>query len=295
MRKIDDEEVLRRFRVTHGNRYGYSRVDYQGTQETVLVYCEKHGWFEIQPHAHWNGQGCRKCGYESNKISIEEATVRDKKAHGNNFKYLEEFKRTDIPRLTRCEKCGYTFTQTPHDHWNGSSCRKCAYKLSSEKQRLTSEELNDKSSKIFGNNKFIYPDNYLNFMTEIDIKCNTCQTTFLCTLSNHFTSPTGCCPTCRVHGGFNPSEPGILYYIKDTVTGYYKPGITNGTVKSRYGHKLKDIEIIETWYFENGQDARDKEKALHEEYSEFRLLNENFVGFGATEFFNKDILNLDDN
>ncbi len=94
--------------------------------------------------------------------------------------------------------------------------------------------------------------------------------------------------------GFNPELPGIVYYVKDVVTGYYKVGITNRDVKARFGSLSKDLIILKVWEFEVGQDAIDKEEFLLEEYSEFSVINERFSnGNGSTEFFSKDILNLD--
>ncbi len=94
--------------------------------------------------------------------------------------------------------------------------------------------------------------------------------------------------------GFNPELPGIVYYVKDIITNFYKVGITNRDVKSRFGSLSKDLIILKVWEFEVGQDAMDKEEFLLEEYSEFSVINERFSnGNGETEFFNKDILKLD--
>ncbi len=98
--------------------------------------------------------------------------------------------------------------------------------------------------------------------------------------------------TPRPNGGFNPDLSGILYYIQDITTNYYKIGITNYTVKDRYGSKFKEIKIIGTWFFEDGADAHELEQFLHSELSEYRLLNENFEGYGPTEFFENDVLSL---
>ncbi len=97
----------------------------------------------------------------------------------------------------------------------------------------------------------------------------------------------------RPSGGFNPNLPGILYYIKDTITNLYKIGITNFTLTKRYGPKFKEIKVIETWFFEDGADAYELEQFLHFELNEQRLLNENFDGYGPTEFFSRDVLNLE--
>jgi hypothetical protein len=99
----------------------------------------------------------------------------------------------------------------------------------------------------------------------------------------------------RIRRGFNPRIPGYLYYIKDTTTGLYKLGITNISIKERFKTKFKEIKIIKTWYFADGADAYELEQFLLEEFSGFKIINENFsrVG-GKTEFFTRDILGLDE-
>ncbi len=95
-------------------------------------------------------------------------------------------------------------------------------------------------------------------------------------------------------GGFDPNKPGIVYYIRDTVTDLYKIGITNLSVRERFGGTMMEtIEVVETFYFEDGLDAFLQEQAYHEQFKEFRLDNERFrkVG-GYTEFFGSDVLGL---
>ncbi len=102
-------------------------------------------------------------------------------------------------------------------------------------------------------------------------------------------------------GGFDKTKPGTLYYIKDTLTGYYKSGITNKTVKERF-HKIFTNEedriiILDETFFEIGSDAFDKEQEILEEYKDYRLDNDYWpddVG-GYTEFFSRDIFQLDRN
>ncbi len=93
-------------------------------------------------------------------------------------------------------------------------------------------------------------------------------------------------------GGFNLDLPGIVYYIKDTITDFFKIGVTNNNVATRYGQKYKEVQEIKTWYFEEGSKAYEREQFLHNKFSEYRISNENFEGYGPTEFFDKDILGL---
>ncbi len=92
--------------------------------------------------------------------------------------------------------------------------------------------------------------------------------------------------------GFDPSLPAILYYFIDIITGFYKIGVTNRTLKSRFGSKMEFIRVIHIEEFEYGQDAYNKEQYLLNKYKEFQIINENFLD-GKTEFFNKDVRQLD--
>ncbi len=101
------------------------------------------------------------------------------------------------------------------------------------------------------------------------------------------------CRNCST-GSFRPKDPAILYYILDIITDLYKIGITNQTVKERFGtKKMKEIKILGTWSFKVGKNAYNTEQALHKHFKEFQVINENFtVVGGKTEFFKVDILNL---
>lgn len=59
------EDFLLKSREVHGDKYGYSGVEYKGNHVTVEIECSRHGAFWQQPSDHWNGHGCPKCGYEN--------------------------------------------------------------------------------------------------------------------------------------------------------------------------------------------------------------------------------------
>ena len=64
-RKLTTKEVVERFKKVHGDKYDYSRVEYDGTNTKVKIICREieHGIFEQTPSSHLNGRGCRYCGY----------------------------------------------------------------------------------------------------------------------------------------------------------------------------------------------------------------------------------------
>lgn len=77
-KRLSLEEVLKRFKVMHGDKYSYYFVSYTTQKDKVDIVCPKHGIFPQAPVDHWRGDGCRLCGYEklaskeSNKVSKEE-------------------------------------------------------------------------------------------------------------------------------------------------------------------------------------------------------------------------------
>lgn len=56
-----NEEVLRKFKKVHGDRYDYSLVEYNGCKNKVKIICKSHGIFKQDANAHAVGKGCDKC------------------------------------------------------------------------------------------------------------------------------------------------------------------------------------------------------------------------------------------
>lgn len=101
------------------------------------------------------------------------------------------------------------------------------------------------------------------------------------------------CPICSPNR-FNPGKPGVLYCLKLNGGQAYKIGITNKTVNERFSNKdLQIIEVLKTWYYENGQDTLDKEQAILKAHKEFKWEGVALLESGNTELFNKDVLELD--
>ncbi len=105
------------------------------------------------------------------------------------------------------------------------------------------------------------------------------------------------CPDCA-ESGFDPSEPGILYYIAVTTDEgdtRYKIGITNLSVEKRFpAADLARIRIIKTWRFTVGRVAAEREAEILYQYAGERFYGPDIlVGAGNTELFNHDVLGLD--
>lgn len=100
--------------------------------------------------------------------------------------------------------------------------------------------------------------------------------------------------------GFNPNKPGILYYIKFESSNFmpiYKIGITNLSATERlqslYAKEGITATIIKELWFENGKEAYNLEKLLHQEFKEHRYLGDDILGNGNTELYITDVLQYD--
>lgn len=55
------EEFIAEARLTHGNKYDYSKTEYVDATTKVIIICPKHGEFMQTPIGHIRGAGCPKC------------------------------------------------------------------------------------------------------------------------------------------------------------------------------------------------------------------------------------------
>lgn len=64
---ISKEQFIERAKAVHGNRYDYSKVEYNGAFKKVAIVCPVHGEFRQTPHSHTSsmGSGCPKCSESS--------------------------------------------------------------------------------------------------------------------------------------------------------------------------------------------------------------------------------------
>ena len=60
-KKLTTEEWIKKAQTIHGNKFDYSKVDYQGNNKKITIICPTHGDFEQTPHMHLQGRGCPKC------------------------------------------------------------------------------------------------------------------------------------------------------------------------------------------------------------------------------------------
>jgi len=95
------------------------------------------------------------------------------------------------------------------------------------------------------------------------------------------------CPLCST-AGFKYDKPASMYFIslKDRGKIIYKLGVTNKTLKERFGPEWVQLEMKCVWFlsFSTGYEAFEQEQKLKQKYSDY-LVETNVLRKGNTETF----------
>jgi len=283
-KKLTTEEFITKAKVVHGDKYDYSKVVYTNSHTKVVIICLIHGDFEQRPVKHVNNsQGCPKCSKKYN-YTTEEFIIKANLIHDNKYLYEYTFYKNNHSLVSiTCLEHGI-FKQRPNDHLIGKGCPTCGI------NRSNTAEFIEKSVCIH-KERYLYDKvSYVNNYTKVIITCPQ-HGDFEQTPASHIQGHG--CPSCANHG-FDPSKPGILYYLKiitDDNQILYKIGITNNSVNERFSLKeLSKIEIIKQKLYEVGQDAYDFEQKLLKMYKQYQYAGPKILECGNTELFTKDIL-----
>ena len=86
-----NQYLINEFKAVHGDKYNYSKVEYNGAKNDIIIICKKHGEFKQEASVHKSGSGCKKCGNlnSSNSKFIDEKKIIEKfiEVHGNKYDY----------------------------------------------------------------------------------------------------------------------------------------------------------------------------------------------------------------
>jgi hypothetical protein len=169
------EEFIEKAIIKHGDKYNYSKVDYNGNNYDVIIICKEHGEFLQKPHGHLSGRGCNKCGRINMKNKqtgtteefIEKAIIK----HRDKYNYSEiDYINSKTKVIIICKEHGY-FLQTPTDHLSGYGCNKCGIINMKNKQSGTTEEFIEKSIIKHGDKYNYSKVYYINARKKIIINC----------------------------------------------------------------------------------------------------------------------------
>jgi very-short-patch-repair endonuclease len=153
--KYTNMEYLQLIKNVHGDRYDYSRTNYEGASTKITVICKEHGLFKVQASAHLRRNvGCKTCASKINANKLKSTTSKFiKKArliHGNKYnysyvKYSVALKEVKI----KCLRHGI-FTQVASYHLSGNGCPSCWEERRGKSAILTNSEFIEKARLMHG-------------------------------------------------------------------------------------------------------------------------------------------------
>lgn len=124
------ETIIQKATEIHGNNYDYSKVEYTGIDNKIIIICKTHGEFKQSPDCHINRQnGCKKCAIISGGIKRQHTKdniiEKSKDIHGDKYDYSKvEYTGIDNKIIIICKKHG-EFKQSAYSHMKGHSCPIC--------------------------------------------------------------------------------------------------------------------------------------------------------------------------
>jgi hypothetical protein len=174
IKTLTTEKFIKDCKLTHGDKYDYSKVDYVHYKQKIIIICKIHGEFLQSPHGHKHGAGCMSCGKdksESKLILLKEFIKNANIKHDNKYDYSKSvYDKISKDILVICPKHG-EFDVNGKRHLNGLGCKKCESKNYKLSQYLSTDEYIEKAIAIHGN-KYNYDKvKYIDSHTKIEIIC----------------------------------------------------------------------------------------------------------------------------
>lgn len=215
------EQFIEKAQAVHGIHYDYSKVNYTGSKNKIIIICPIHGEFLQTPSDHLKGAGCPRCKAEKigrlRKSNINNFIEQAKLIHGNNcdysnFVYINSRTKGRISCLVN--KFHLDFYQTPNNHLNGRGCPDCKKDKLSKINKLSINDIVTRSKNIHGN-VFNY-DNLIRVGNKITLYCNNCKKNIIQNLHDHLQGY-GCLTCSYINNGYkfrHSQEDIIVKFIK---------------------------------------------------------------------------------
>ncbi len=265
-RKLTQVEFIKQCIDTHGNKYDYSSVVYNGKHIQVNIVCPDHGLFVKRPTDFITKKsGCPQCSSHG-FLNLETFIQRSSIIHNYTYDYslISEYINYETPLKILCKKHNIVFSQTPRTHLlQKCGCPVCAkekMQVESDSRKPTINEFIIQAQKVHGT-KFDYSKVvYKNSMKKVEIICPQ-HGSFFQTPNSHISKKQGCikCFNKDKRGGLGGYSEGWFKLHPERVTlpaqvyvihmqcatdNFIKVGITINTIKQRYSRsKVGDIHI----------------------------------------------------
>ena len=307
--RLTTDEFIRKSKLSHGDKYDYSKVEYVTNRTAVTIICPIHGEFLQVPSDHMSGCGCKECGIDVHRISATKYLDKFKNTHGDKYDYgNSKINGYNEKICIKCNTCGNEFWQKPSEHARGYGCLDCGRVL----RRLSSDKFVNRATQMHGD-KYDYSKlDYQGVNKKVNIVCKECGNLFKQKGSHHLKG--NGCPKCNNWNVYNKKEwvkrgkvsnyfDGYKLYILNIYNNeesFIKIGITFRKINVRFHsnsanfgesimpYNYKEIKVVES---EDGEYICNLENQLHKELKQYSYVpNKKFAGM--YECFSIDCLDI---
>ena len=175
-RKLTTEEVVKRFKEIHGDKYDYSEFEYVNATTKGKIICPIHGEFWQSSNVHLKGVNCPQCARNNVhrdyfRLTKEIFLERSKMRHNDKYEYdLSNFVDSNSNIMIKCPIHGW-FEQNVRRHMNGQGCPQCGNESKREKMSISLEEILTRFKKVHGDKYDYSKFNYKNCWEKSVIIC----------------------------------------------------------------------------------------------------------------------------
>ncbi len=126
-KKLGLDGFLERAISIHGNKYGYSLVEYKNNKSKVKIICPTHGVFEQRVNDHLSGAcKCPECINDSLRKNVDDFKFEASKTHSNKYDYsLIHFIKNNKQKISIICPTHGEFQQQSLCHLQGQGCPVC--------------------------------------------------------------------------------------------------------------------------------------------------------------------------
>jgi len=196
---LNIEEVLKRFKRTHGDKYCYDFVEYKSKDSPVDIVCLEHGLFRQSPSSHWKGSGCPECGRKkrsrSRKLTTERFIKRVIENHGEKYDFsLTKYKSYSENVTAICKIHGKFECMADYLIHKHECCPKCIEINKDNNKKKASKRYSKGKEKFIKEALEIHGDKY--DYSLVKYKTNKDKVILMCDNHGEFEIS----PVCHVNG-----------------------------------------------------------------------------------------------
>ena len=198
MKKLEIEELLKRFNNIHNYKFDYSLVKYINLDTKIEIICPTHGIFKQTPRNHFNND-CFECSKRKRSKTLEYFINQVTEIHNNFYDYSETIYKNYLTKVKIICPIHGDFYELPNEHIKGSGCKKCGIEKTKKFTVLGEYKCIEKSKNVHGD-KYNYSNmKYINSYTKVEIICPK-HGSFYQAPQDHIHSKAGC-PICKESKG----------------------------------------------------------------------------------------------